>query len=98
MMVRDLAIDPQDLSLEFMGFFDAQVYARFEKLAAAHGLEPFLAIHRGQPRPKALEFMADCTVLVTLRQGATCDPRQSLRGHAVPDVAVGARRATQCNR
>lgn len=98
MMVRDLAIDPQDLSLEFMGFFDAQVYARFEKLAAAHGLEPFFAVHRGQPRPKALEFMADCTVLVTLQQGADLMiPAKVFEGMRFPTwllVLAGPRSAT----
>ena len=69
-MVRELDVAPDELGLEFMGFFDPQVRARLDGLAATHDLERFLAVYRGQPRPRALEFMATCSVLVTLQQGA----------------------------
>jgi hypothetical protein len=98
MLVRDLGLDPQDLGLEFMGFFDANVHARLQKLAATHGLEPFLAVHRGQPRPKALEFMASCTILVTLQQGADLMiPAKVFEGMRFPTwllVLAGSRSAT----
>jgi hypothetical protein len=42
-----------------LGLFDAQVCS-IRELAAAHGVEPF-SPSIAQPRPKAPEFMADCT-------------------------------------
>ena len=69
-VVRALSLSPKDLGLEFMGFFEADMDARLRRLASEHGIEPFLTIHPGQPRPKALEFMAGCAVLVALQQGS----------------------------
>jgi hypothetical protein len=69
-MVRDLHLAPDELGLEFMGFFEPHIEARLRQLAATHGIEAFVAVHPGQPRPRALEFMAGCSVLVALQQGS----------------------------
>jgi hypothetical protein len=53
-----------------MWFSDPGVEASLRRLAALHGIEPFLEIRPGGPRPKALEFMATCSVLVALQQGS----------------------------
>jgi hypothetical protein len=70
MMVRELGLRPEQLGLEFMGFFEPHVEARLGQLAAAHGIEPFVAVHPGRPRPEALQFMTTCAVLVALQQGS----------------------------
>jgi glycosyltransferase involved in cell wall biosynthesis len=70
MMVRELDLRPEQLGLEFMGFFEPHVEARLVQLAAAHGIEPFVAVHPGRPRPEALQFMTTCAVLVALQQGS----------------------------
>lgn len=69
-MVRELRLAPEDLGLEFMGYFEPHIRARLEQLAAANGIEQYVTVHTGQPRPKALEFMAGCAVLVALQQGS----------------------------
>jgi len=69
-MVRELRLAPEDLGLEFMGFFEPPVEARLRGLAAEHGIEPFVAVHPGRPRPEAVRFMAGCAVLVALQQGS----------------------------
>lgn len=69
-MVQDLHLAPADIGLEFMGFFEPHIRARLEQLTEAHGIEPYVVVHNGQPRPKALEFMAGCAVLVALQQGS----------------------------
>jgi len=68
--VRALQLAPEDLGLEFMGFFEPHIEARLRQLAAAHGIESFVAVHPGRPRPEAHRFMAGCAVLVALQQGS----------------------------
>ena len=69
-MVRELDLTPADLGLEFMGFFDSHLQTRLRGLAAKHRVESYLAIHPGQPRAQAQEFMRGCAVLVALQQGS----------------------------
>jgi hypothetical protein len=70
MMVRELSLRPEEIGLEFMGFFEPHIEARLRELAAAHGIGPFVAVHAGRPRPEALRFMTTCAVLVALQQGS----------------------------
>ena len=70
MMVRELNLCPEDLGLEFMGFFESQIEARLRQLATIHGIEAFVAVHPGRPRQEALKFMTTCAVLVALQQGS----------------------------
>jgi hypothetical protein len=69
-LVRELKLTPVDLSLEFMGFSGEEADAQLHQLARALGIESFLRVRSGGPRPRALEFMASCTALVALQQGS----------------------------
>ncbi len=69
-LVRRFGLTAGELGLEFMGFSDPGVEGSLRRLATLHGLEPFLEIRPGGPRPQALEFMATCSVLVALQQGS----------------------------
>lgn len=69
-MVRSLHLSPQEISLEFMGYFDQATLERLSGLATQAGIADFLRVHPGASRDKAQEFMASCSVLVALQQGS----------------------------
>lgn len=69
-LVTRRALGPDQLGLEFKGFFDETVLGRLRSLAASHGLEQHLGIHPGGTRADAARFMASCAVLVALQQGS----------------------------
>ncbi len=68
--LRSRQLTPAEFGIEFMGYSGPEVEARLRLVAAVHGVEPFLTIRQGGPRPRALEFMATCSVLLALQQGS----------------------------
>lgn len=69
-LVASHGLSPENIGLEFMGHSGPAVERWLRELAGEHGLEKFLAIHPGAPRPAALEFMSRCAALVAFQQGS----------------------------
>ena len=69
-MVESERLTPEQVGLEFMGHSGPAVEEWLRRLAEEHGLGDFLLIRAGGPRPRALEFMATCAVLVAFQQGS----------------------------
>lgn len=68
-LVEEFTLSPDDIGLEFMGYFDPEVTNRLLAMAAANAIEPYVTVHQGRSRPEAMEFMSSCSVLVALQQG-----------------------------
>jgi hypothetical protein len=66
-VVRELALTPASLSVEFMGS-EASVDVPLSQMAAEEGIAEFFTAHATRPRSEALAFLARAAVLVSLPQ------------------------------
>jgi hypothetical protein len=66
-VVRDLALTPRDLGVEFMG--DGTYGGQpLTEIAAETGIGAFFVAHGAQPRARAQEFLARASIVVSLPQ------------------------------
>lgn len=67
-VIDELELKPSDLAIELMGHVRSYNGQSVRQIAAAHGLEDFIVVHRSGPRRAAMAFMSKATLLVSLPQ------------------------------
>lgn len=69
-LVRELALSPDELAIEFVGEVARFDGTSLEMIAAEEGIGDFVRLYPPVPRREALEFLARATMLVNLPQDA----------------------------
>jgi hypothetical protein len=65
-VIRELALTPEDMSLEFIGDLEAVGGFPVEEVARAEGISDYVRTGPSRPHDQAMAFMADATMLVTM--------------------------------
>lgn len=65
-VIRKLALTPEDLTLEFIGDFEAVGGFPIEDVARAEGIAAYVRTGPNRPHREAVAFMAEATMLVTM--------------------------------
>ena len=71
-MIRELALSPSDLRIELMGDVERFDGVPTQVIAGEEGLDGFVGIRPPGPRREAIQFLADASMLVSLRRRRLC--------------------------